>query len=199
MLNSISILNPSCETLAATLAELHQQANAGARTRTVDLLTGADAFGTESQGWNARDGGGVANSYRYRAETSVLGYAWVRDEAGNLHVRCVGGRVDAPKSAYGRRGVTVFCNDRDAETVSAWELVYPDLLVNRTKVHQKGMKGEQKALYAAILANPADAGARGIYADWLQEQGGDPREIARHRQALAVIERFQSQLQAVTV
>lgn len=89
------ITNPTREQLVAEFAAATDAANAAGRTRLVDAAseTRADRVLAESHGCKQADGGGVANSYGHRAETSVLAYAWYTRTDGVKVVRITAGRV----------------------------------------------------------------------------------------------------------
>lgn len=90
----------SIEQLTDALQAAAKAANKGARSRKVWALDLPD-FAARTQGISYRTGGGVCNSYGYRATSSVVGMAWYTDDSG-LHIRIVGGRVGVHSSRYGR-------------------------------------------------------------------------------------------------
>lgn len=89
------ITNPTREQLVAAFDRAAVTANAAGRTRlvTTDSGTRADRVLAESHGCRQADGGGVANSYGHRAESSVLAYAWYTRTDGVKVVRIAADRV----------------------------------------------------------------------------------------------------------
>ena len=153
--------------LAAALDTAADAANKGARARTVSAPTGKAAF-EAPQGQFEADGGGVANSYGYRAESSRIGYAWWTDETGRLHVRVAGDRVTCSKSV-----ACLFGGDLPAVCY-----VFPALRPLWTKTAEKklGRAGKElRSLLTAVREAPQDAVGWSALADWIEELGGSVR------------------------
>ncbi len=145
-----------------------ESANAKARQRLADAPCGAEYVLAAEQGWQATTGGGVPNSYRDRAESSVVAVAWFTDATGRKHVRIVGERVDAPKSTYGRKDPKVWgVTDGTLARMTTAEMVYPDLMAPRPAKSRTGKK--ELSFCESIQADPLDLAVRMAYADWLEE------------------------------
>lgn len=185
----VLLVSPTREQIELADRDACANANASARTRTVSVGIDADKILTQPAGIIEGSGGGVPNSYRYTAETSAVGFAWFTDKQGNKHLRVVGGRIAAPKSAYGRGepnvfGVTATDVERHGAASMAVEAVYPELGFDRRK---KSLVGQAKGFLLALHADVLDMAARAAYADWLEEAGKSVFAKAE-REALARLE-----------
>lgn len=183
----INLVNADIDVIAAALRKAEQEANAGARRRlaAVDHERWLDRIVSEEEGADVADGGGVPNSYREQAETSIVAIAWWEDGQGRRHVRIEWGRVPAPKSAYGRKGPKAFgLTDKQYNEASCLELVYPELAPDRVR---SGKSKQEWAFCQAIQADLFDVANRAAYADWLAEQGRE-LQAARQRRAIEIIQ-----------
>ena len=90
-----TIVKPTRKILTEKFAALLEAANAGGRARTIDLDPAAlaDQVMRKKAGLIEHDGGGVANSYGYRAESSAIGIAWSTRADRVKVVRMAGARV----------------------------------------------------------------------------------------------------------
>lgn len=155
------IVSPTREQLVALFAEATAAANGNGRSRLVDERNEyrADLVLTHPSGCSDVNGGGVANSYGYRAESSVLNYVWATDAAGNKHVRVLAARV----SCSGRHVSTLMPGTRkqqeklqDADMEFA--LIYADLF----RFYADGPLSKKYR---------TDKGAWAVYADKLTDDG----------------------------
>lgn len=155
------IVNPTREQLVALFVEATAAANAGGRTRLINERNEyrADLVLTQAAGYADVNGGGVANSYGYRAESSVLNYTWATDAAGDKHVRIMAARV----GCSGRHVSTLLPGTRKQqeklqEAGMTFALVYADLF----------------RFYADCPLKPkyrTDRAAWAVYADKLSDDG----------------------------
>lgn len=176
------LVNPTHAQIAEAVEAANDRANAGARSRTAELggLWAADEVFEAADGFEDVNGGGVPNSYRQRAETTVVGVAWWTAPSGVLHVRVYGNRVPAPKSAYGVRGAKVFREDAHPAA-----RVYEGLDVSR--MPKKDRREAEYPFREMLAADPLDVATRAAYADWLSERPAWRQgEAERQRKALAL-------------
>lgn len=188
------LIDPTPDQIHNAVCDARDAANpSSARARFVDpQLIYTFTSNTDREGAIQWDGGGVPNSYRQRAETSVLGVAWWTDDAGRKHVRFIGGRVDAPKSSYGRRGAKLFgLTDKQYDDTECVTLVYPALCVPRPLKTEKGLLPE---ILRAIEEDPLDRASWMALSDHVTEaaEAGTPLAFvlspARCTAALAVLD-----------
>lgn len=113
------VINPTREQLVAAFVAANDNANPPrSRQRTCRLPESLiDDILTETEGLYEDDGGGVANSYGYRATTSRVGAVWYTAADGRKHVRVCGDRV----SISGRHVSYLF----GANCEPGWAAVYP--------------------------------------------------------------------------
>lgn len=173
------LVNPTADIFAAELTLAQDRANKGARARTAEFGTDyiVELVASSPEGADQTDGGGVPNSYQQRAETTVVGVAWWTAPNGDKHVRIYANRVDAPKSAYGRRSASAFVGE------TPLLCTFPSLWVRRLPLK---LKKTQEYQFRDILdTNPLDIATRAAFADWLSEQNRE-REASEQRQALTL-------------
>ncbi len=189
------VINPTLDQVEAMLIEAAGLADEGARSRTVGegslVASLRESWAKNEADAQWTDGGGVPNSYRQRAETSVLGFAFFISPTGERHVRVCSGRWDAPKSSFGRTGTHKFglsATLHDRAQVEA--LVYPALQVAlATRKKDKGLVPE---LLRAIEATPLDLASVSALVDTLAENGDYRRDgltvtMAQARAMLEVV------------
>lgn len=190
------LVNPELSDIEDLLAIAEGYANGAAHTRLVSVRSiNLQKVWHEPEGTEWTDGGGVANSYRQMATTSVLGVAWYTDEAGNKHVRVIGSREGAPKSAYGRRGPKWFgLTDTEYNLASCAVLVYPILRVSHPAKKDKGLVPE---LLRALEQNPFDRASWMALGDYLVDLGPNHQMVPTYgmsadacRTALNVLDRL---------
>ena len=140
---------------------------AGARARTVtwvDARAWAQDVCRYELGRYETDGGGVANSYGYKAATSALAIVWATDLQGRKHVRVCGARIGCSGrhvgSLLGNRATARKLADNDCEMV----LVY-DQLFRLYAGQVPGTEGFSRRL----KKSPADATSWLVLADWCEE------------------------------
>lgn len=156
-------------------------ANARARERRVELTNGgvADLLGDvrfAREGRHEWSGGGVPNSYRHRAESSVLGVVWFTDAGGLRHVRVYAARVAAPKSSGGAREPRAFASEFDwaLKHITHVEAVYPELRVLRIpRLRRVDHSPQVLAFLDTLVEDPTDAATWAALSDWLGEHWGD--------------------------
>lgn len=88
----------------AAMREIEAAVNHGCSARRAYFRTTEDTLEKireSGEGYWYTDGGGVPNSYRYRAETSVVGIAWWTDGVGRTTIRVTGARTTARSGSYG--------------------------------------------------------------------------------------------------
>lgn len=188
------VIDPTLEQAVALLEQAADLANAGARARTlsasglVRMLT--EKWDTQgSAQWD--DGGGVPNSYRGAADTTVLGFAFFVAPDGRRHLRVYGARWTAPKSSYGRGDTKSFgLTSREFDRASVESLVYPALqCALATRKKDKGLVPE---MLRTVEADPLDIATWSALADYLTEnghwQGSEPVAAKHARAALAAVQ-----------
>ena len=115
--------NPSADQIAETLGAALGAANKGALTRKVEFSEidhwPAKVAGT-AEGVLAADGGSVANSYKYAAETTDLVVAWWTSGHGVKSVRVAATRTRANHTSQGAGAGT------SSPRGTAWEVTFPD-------------------------------------------------------------------------
>lgn len=197
------VIDPTLEQVVDLLNEAAETANRGQRSRTVSasgmarLL--AEKWGTMSASAQWDDGGGVPNSYRGEASTTVIGFAFA-DIAGHRHVRVYAARWPAPKSSYGTGSSKSFgLTSREFDRADIVALVYPALQAAlATRKKDKGVAAE---MLRAVEADPLDLATWSALADYLADNGhfqGSEPVAAEH--ALAAVACVQSILEpAATV
>lgn len=173
---NVLLLNPDGTQLLYALEQAVEEANSGLKIRLCQPLSGAKAF-SSPDGVHETNGGAVANSYGWKANTAQAGYAWWTDPRGNLHVRVIGQRT----TIQGRHVPGLFFPE--TWNVHPAAQVYPELYVPRSQWRKA--RGEEKAFLGAILEDPADPATRAAYTDWL-EQRGRHHETETERRALEV-------------
>lgn len=120
----ILLTNPTRKEIAEAVERAEHAANNGARARTahfglVDGKPVHDLVATTKSGLVQRDGGAVANSYKYPADTSYVALGWWTSGSGIKTVRVVGHRVNARKASFG------FGHGCAHHSGSRWEFVFP--------------------------------------------------------------------------
>ena len=97
------LVNPKPRQIAAALAAADAQANPPkAKVRKYHFPADlAKKIRNRKQGVYEDDGGAVANSYQYSADTSHVLAAWWTSGNGTRYVRITGGRVSAAKHSHG--------------------------------------------------------------------------------------------------
>ena len=174
--NWVAIDPSSHEVREAMLSRL-DTANKGMRSRMISRervnCEGWDLTEWKPSGIYEWGGEGVANSYRGWATSTLAGLAWFTDAHGRLHIRVYAGRVSAPKSPFGRRGVEAFPHcyaDTVAGPICA---VYPELRPPTIlKKYSKGrdrIDAELLSIADGIAANPTDPAPWHAMADWIDE------------------------------
>lgn len=118
-----TFIDPSVTQLTEAIERANRDATYRARTRTCDLGHApslAEKILAEPAGHIEDDGGGVAKSYQYPAETSYVLAVWYTDRRECKHVRIAGKRVAARSSSYGRS------NGAGHIRSDGWAAVYPE-------------------------------------------------------------------------
>lgn len=173
---------PEWARLEVTFDAIQKDANWASRARTawIDVREALDQVRSRPHGILTRTGGGVPNSYRQYADTTVVGIAWFTGADDGVHVRILANRITAPKSANAHKQPAVF------GTADAHEAVYPQIKVPAPL--KKDRKADPLAweMRLALSQNPLDAGTRAALVDHLEEQGRG-EEAQKHREALALV------------
>lgn len=134
-------------TLHSHITTALSSAEKRAKSRTIPthhIETICEAVSTAPHGLIQCDGGHVAKSYRYRAETSYLTVGWLTRH-GHKHVSVSACRGDASKVAYGSSA----CLDRITDRLRAYAAVWPEQARKLTDWL------EQRRIRAAIAHLPA--------------------------------------------
>jgi len=165
------IVNPTAEQLRDLFHAATVEANGRARTRTIDTNSITCDFrcmnvGGSPSGARETNGGGVANSYGYAAETSVLEYAWFTDAAGAKHVRVVSARV----RVSGRHVSTILPGTRTQQQKlidagAEFALVYGDLFAAYA-----GRVAGAEGFSRRLKKDPTDSVTWLALADWLADR-----------------------------
>ena len=165
------IVAPTCrEQVANAIIEAVAAANKGYRARTVyvsDRMASHWAQVVEEHpcGRLEDNGGGVANSYGYRAASSAVAVVWATDASGVKHIRVQGSRMSCSGqhvgSLLGNRTQQQKLADQDAEFV----LVY-DQLFQLWAGNDQTYEGFSKKL----KENAQDATTWLVLADYLEER-----------------------------
>ena len=165
------IVNPTCrEQVANAIIEAVAAANKSYRARTVyisDRMASHWAQSVEEHpcGRLEDNGGGVANSYGYRAESSAVAVVWATDASGMKHIRIQGSRMSCSGrhvgSLLGHRTQQQKLADQDAELV----LVYDQL-----KQLWAGNDQTPAGFSRKLKKNAQDAVTWLVLADYLEER-----------------------------
>lgn len=171
------IVAPTRDQLLEAFDAAATKANAGGRTRLVseDSETRTDRVLSEDHGCRQADGGGVANSYGYRAETSILAYAWYTRGDGSKVVRIAAGRC----SVSGRHVSSLNLGTRPQQEKVAdlfpAAMVHAELMdevLHILREPKKRLNSFQLTIKAGLVEGVTDTTIWLVYADWLEENGG---------------------------
>lgn len=154
---------------AMTIARI--AANAGGRQRTI---TRDATHNWTEECLMRRDGAfdsggeGVPNSYRGRAETSLLGLAWWTDPHGRKHVRIYGGRVTAPRSSMAQN--MAYCFPPNAHpAVKVYLGIQPRSVFQYEKKGKRKLPDVELSLLLALEGDPLDVAAASALVDYYQD------------------------------
>jgi len=171
------ITNPTREQLVAAFAKATEAANASGRTRLVDERNEyrADRVMSLGHGCHQADGGGVANSYGHRAESSVLAYAWYTRTDGVKVVRSAADRV----GVSGRHVTSLNLGTRAQQ--DKLTDACPAALVESSlfAVYSQNRTGVPAGFLRRVNKTPAESTNWLALADWLDEQNG-PAPVVAH-------------------
>lgn len=195
----ITLINPSMHQFEDMLWKAFREANAKGKCRIIDRQEAAlileDWPASTESVWEL-GGDGCANSYTFRAETSLLGVAWFTDGMGRRHVRIYGRRVKAEKSPWGKSKTHIFADPTDAPNWEARQ-VYPELEPPLVAAHErKGARAlapELVAMIDAIAVDILDPLPRQGVIDWIEERMPQWKEgvlDTRQRKAIKTIMRI---------
>lgn len=167
------LVNPTADETRERIEQIVEQANRGARTRTISPDAGdlAEQIAAEPEGVYGADGGAVANSYRGVAMTSHLDLAWWTGPDGVKRVVLAAGRTTARHSSCGAGSGTGACRGTPEEQVRGWRLQKRVSKTTGSRVVSAGPKPDT-ALPAALLEDEVCAALH------LAARFGDPAAAA---------------------
>ena len=134
------LVNPKPKQIEAALAAADVQANPPkAKARTCHFPADlAKKIRNCKEGIYEDDGGAVANSYKYTAETSHVLAAWWTSGNGTRYVRIIGGRTQARKASHGSGNGCPHCS------CTPWAAVFT------LRAMELSMAGMNRALLAIL-------------------------------------------------
>lgn len=185
-MDTLIVAPTSREQIENAILRAADVANKGARSWRVGLEKVANAWAREvcqaPCGRLEDNGGGVANSYGYRASSSAVAVVWATDVGGVKHVRIKGGRM----SCSGRSVGSLLGNRAQQQKLAGQEgefiLVY-DKLFHLWHSNEPALAGFSKKLKKDVQ----DVTSWLMLADWLKEHTRD-EEAALVRMFFAPVE-----------
>jgi hypothetical protein len=176
------LIDAARDRIGTALLEAQAEANEGARSRILygDIFADgwARQIADEAEGILQIDGGGVANSYRYRAETSSLVACWWTTGDGRKLILIAGQRVTARASSRGSAGGVARVTGTPEEAVRGWRRLkkgeirgtFPVQLSHLNDLPTAERLADPTRDGLELAARYGDEGARMVMSDYLAEK-----------------------------